>query len=262
MKLLIASVLFCTLAIKSCNITTNGFGNGIKGNKNVTSTEITIADYNQLKNFTSADIFYEQKPDNTPYLRLETDENLYECISIDVKDGILSISTKENINPSKFNIYTNSKDISNIYGRGSGLINLKNDISSNNLAIGLDGSGDIRANNIFANNLNIALKGSGDINLKNIDCTVLKSLVQGSGDIQLGGKASDAEFSVTGSGDIGAYKLTAGAAKCNVKGAGDIEVSVTDKLDATVTGSGDIKYKGSPIITRSKIKGSGDIRQK
>lgn len=260
MKLLVVPILASLLAIKSCNVTTN-MGGGIKGNKNITSTEVTISDYEELVNRTSADVFYEQDPSRSAYLRLETDENLTGYVSIEVKNNKLTISTKENINPSKFKIYTNSKAIYNLEGKGSGSINSKNKLSTENLSISLQGSGNIKVENASCNSIDMLLKGSGDISVNIVNSNTTNALVEGSGDIKLCGNTNKSSLFVKGSGDISAYKLSSKTSNAEIKGSGDIEISVIDLLNAKVTGSGDIKYKGNPEVSKS-IKGSGSIKQK
>lgn len=260
MKLLVIPILASLLAIKSCNVTTN-MGGGIKGNKNITSTEIAISDYEELVNRTSADVFYEQKTSSPAYLRLETDENLTRYVSIDVNNNKLTISTTENINPSKFKIYTNSKSISNLTGKGSGSINIKDKLSTENLSVSLHGSGDIKIENASCNSIDMLLKGSGDISVNNIKSNTIDASVEGSGDIKLSGNTNKSTLTVKGSGDISAYKLTSATSNAEVKGSGDIEIRVTNLLNAKMAGSGDIKYKGNPEVSKS-IKGSGSIKQK
>jgi Putative auto-transporter adhesin, head GIN domain len=41
--------------------------------------------------------------------------------------------------------------------------------------------------------------------------------------------------------------------------AGDADVHATEKLTASVTGSGDIRYAGSPKKVDRNVKGSGSI---
>ena len=44
-----------------------------------------------------------------------------------------------------------------------------------------------------------------------------------------------------------------------VAGSGDADVNVTNKLDASVSGSGDVRYTGNPKSISSSKSGSGDI---
>jgi hypothetical protein len=44
-----------------------------------------------------------------------------------------------------------------------------------------------------------------------------------------------------------------------VNGSGDITVKVVGTLDARISGSGDVRYKGTPAEIKKQVSGSGDI---
>jgi len=46
-----------------------------------------------------------------------------------------------------------------------------------------------------------------------------------------------------------------------VSGAGTCEISVTNKLEATVLGSGTIKHKGNTKEVNKKVYGSGSVER-
>jgi hypothetical protein len=87
-------------------------------------------------------------------------------------------------------------------------------------------------------------------------------LVTGSGEIDLTGNVENLEATVTGSGEIDAEKLIAQSATTLVSGSGEIEVQAMNILEATIQGSGDINYIGTPKMINKKIVGSGEISQK
>ena len=83
--------------------------------------------------------------------------------------------------------------------------------------------------------------------------------LSGSGDINLSGRTTDFTVSVSGSGDIKAYDLEADFVRATVSGSADIRVTANQSIDARVSGSGDIHYRGNPKKIKSKASGSGDI---
>ena len=87
----------------------------------------------------------------------------------------------------------------------------------------------------------------------------MKATISGSGDITLNGKTTDFEVRVSGSGDVNAYDLSALNVTANVSGSADIEVTATEMIQARVSGSGDISYRGNPKKIDTKSSGSGDI---
>lgn len=234
---LILMFIASILAIKSCNM--DSIGNGKRGDGKVESIEIPVTDYWQINNLGPGDIVYEQKADTAPYCRLEIDHNLIASVSIEAKNGVLKVSKIENINPTVFKIYTNSKELKLIENSGSGDILLNGAISGEEL--------------------NIEMKGSGDFTAHNLNSTKLSVNLEGSSDIRLGGSTSEGSISIKGSGDIDAYALVAKNMLCSIHGAGDAKLNVTDSLKIKIHGSGDVKYKGAPAHISQSVKGSGSI---
>jgi hypothetical protein len=123
----------------------------------------------------------------------------------------------------------------------------------------MSGSGDITSKDkIKGNSLKLAVAGSGDIKLE-MDVQTAKSAISGSGDIELSGRAIEFEAAVSGSGDIEAYDLKTEKSELKIAGSGSIGISVEKEIVARVSGSGDIKYKGTPRIEDIKVSGSGSV---
>lgn len=230
--------LFCiTLLIyatQSCSF------NSIKGIGVITEKEIVISDYNEIDFGGSANIVYEQKIDTAPYLKIEIDENLFPLLEIKSENSILTIKQKNgtNINPTKYNIITNSTDLSKIKTSGSARIHLKGKLEAKDLSFRLSGSGNVIADDIT--------------------CHSLSSKVSGSGDITLSGRATSIESSISGSGKVNAMNMYADDVICSVSGSGNFWVHADKNLKVNVSGSGNVRYKGNPQIDQS-ISGSGKV---
>lgn len=126
-------------------------------------------------------------------------------------------------------------------------------------AIGLSGSGDVFfKDGIRANTLKLQLTGSGDVTGK-LDVKTLETSLRGSGDITISGRADNSSVSVVGSGDYSAGDLVTMSTAVSVRGSGDARVNASEKLEASVAGSGDIHYRGSVKSVSSSKSGSGDI---
>ena len=105
----------------------------------------------------------------------------------------------------------------------------------------------------------LGIAGSGDIRAPELRGASLKLSVAGSGDIVIGGgKVADLAVSIAGSGDVMTAKLEAQRAKVSISGSGDATVWARETLSVSVAGSGDVRYYGDPALSRS-IVGSGDI---
>lgn len=105
----------------------------------------------------------------------------------------------------------------------------------------------------------LKLTGVGQILAENdFELTDLSAHLMGVGEINLRGNAESLDIRLIGVGTVKAFDLNTDRCKILLSGVGDAEVFVNTELDVTITGSGDVSYKGDPSIT-SNISGSGSI---
>ena len=83
--------------------------------------------------------------------------------------------------------------------------------------------------------------------------------LSGSGNIAVDGVADRVTISLPGSGNIECKGLKAKSAKVTLMGSGTVTVYASETLDASVAGSGAIRYDGSPAQVTKSITGSGTI---
>lgn len=102
------------------------------------------------------------------------------------------------------------------------------------------------------------LDGSGDLSLSRLDGGSLRLLTNGSGDVHASGRLDRVQADVDGSGDLGLGEVIAQSAVISLSGSGDADVHAVQSLDATVHGSGDVRYTGHPQLTR-EVSGSGSV---
>ncbi len=82
-----------------------------------------------------------------------------------------------------------------------------------------------------------------------------------SGKLNLGGIIQKAYFDIAGSGTIRAFDLHVEDMKCKIAGSGDIDITANNSIDASIAGSGRIKYKGDAKDIKKSVAGSGSIKQ-
>lgn len=127
--------------------------------------------------------------------------------------------------------------------------------------ISLAGSGNIRIEGLLkAGALEVSLSGSGNI-VGNVDAQSLDIRQSGSGNTKLSGSAKQVEFNCSGSGNINCYDLITDDCEVRISGSGNAEVSVNRELSASISGSGNIRYKGNGNLVRASTAGSGKIRK-
>ncbi|MDC6367028.1 MULTISPECIES: head GIN domain-containing protein [Flavobacteriaceae] len=218
------------------------WGKRIKGNGNTVTIERSVGEYDAvaLAGWFDVELVSGQEGE----LTLKGESNLLEHIKTEVKDGKLVIKTERGVNLRPSN-----------WSKGIYITVPVEDIKT----VSLSGSGDIVGKTTLkADSFKTSMAGSGDVSLT-IEAQSVSASLSGSGDINLSGKTTDLDVHVAGSGDIKAYDLEAEFVTAAVSGSADIKVTANQSIDARVSGSGDISYRGNPTKIKSKASGSGDI---
>ena len=245
-----------------------GFGSKtVKASKNYVTKDIKVDNFTKLSVAGSPDVTYTQKS-GKPTVEVYTSDNIVDLLDIHVKDNTLYIGFKKNVSVSynKLEVRVSAEKLNGIAVAGSGDVELKNGLKTDNLKIAVTGSGDISGNSISCTDLDISIAGSGDINSSDITCNDLQVSVAGSGDMKLNnvtanftrasvagsGSTQEAEYSVAGSGDLLASDFVAKKASASVAGSGDIKCHATDFLKVRTSGSGSVGYKGNPELDYPK----------
>ena len=201
-----------------------------------------ITGFNAVNVAGSFDVYITQGSSES--VKVDAPADIIGRIVTEVEGGTLKIYTKreENGNWSwhdkKVVIYVAIKDVNAISLSGSGDVFFKDGVKATTLKLKLTGSGDI----------------SGRLSVKNLD-----SSIAGSGDITVTGSADNSSVSVVGSGDFTANNLVTSTTTVRVAGSGDARVNASEKIDASVIGSGDVHYTGSPKSINTSKAGSGSV---
>ncbi|MCS6973998.1 MAG: DUF2807 domain-containing protein [Cyclobacteriaceae bacterium] len=172
-----------------------------------------------------------------------------------------------------------TKNINALHVSGSGEMLVMTRVKANNLNLKVSGSGSLKVE-ADAGDVTAHVSGSGDItlrgNLKNVKSSVSGSGkinlqadvaglatfdISGSGDALAQGSANEVEAQISGSGKVLAAGLATKSCKVRISGSGSVEINVSDELDATISGSGDVRYTGNPSRLNVHSSGSGKIRK-
>ncbi len=128
-----------------------------------------------------------------------------------------------------------------------------------------EGSGTVSIQYNFNPDASLELEASGPgsiFTLNAINAAKISAKVYGVGDINLSGGivgTTELDAFVKGSGSIHAFFLNTKNTNAVVSGSGNVECNVLAKLDAHVTGSGNVLYKGNPAIVNPVITGTGKV---
>ncbi len=211
------------------------------GSGNVTSETRTVDAFHSVKLGGWGNLYVTQ--DGKSEIHIEAEDNVLPLLQTYVRDGVLVIEHErfKCITPRKpVDVYVSMEEVKRLSLSGSGKI--------------------IGQTEIISDSLEVSVSGSGDINLE-VETEELKTTISGSGDAKLKGDATTHDITISGSGDIESYELDTEKSTVKVFGSGKTEVSVSNELDVTIAGSGDVYYKGDPANLNTQISGSGKMKK-
>jgi len=220
-------------------------------------------------------------------VELEGSKDILSKIETTVSGGRLSIG-RENDNWKMWNwdkddrivVYVTVKDLEGVSVSGSGDLIGESKFKTGDLNLNVSGSGSLTLEADANGELNADVSGSGRIEFKG-NCKDLESKVSGSGKVSLSlasassvevgvsgsgkilanGTAKEIKANISGSGEVLAADLVVDACTIRISGSGDVEVNVKNELDASISGSGSVTYKGNPSHVNSHASGSGKVRK-
>lgn len=181
-------------------------------------------------------------------------------------------------NDDQVTVYVTIKDLQGVSVSGSGDLIGEGKFTTGNLTLDVSGSGSLKIDVDASGNIEADVSGSGDMSLTG-KCEDFSSDVSGSGSIELAmtihdeadfevtgsgktrasGTANIAKASISGSGKVLAAELVVNRCDVHITGSGDVEIHVKEALDANISGSGTVLYKGNPSKVNSDASGSGKV---
>ncbi len=106
----------------------------------------------------------------------------------------------------------------------------------------------------------VEVVGAGDMWVTKVDNARLSVAATGAADVHLSGKTKELSLAATGASDVFAYDLDVQVATATLTGEADAKLTVFKSLNVTITGPGDLHYKGNPTVSKT-IVGNGDVKQ-
>jgi hypothetical protein len=105
-----------------------------------------------------------------------------------------------------------------------------------------------------------SLTGSGNITIGGLSGGSLRLDLSGSGNISAAGTVEALSATLGGSGNILCDDLQASSASVEINGSGNVTVYASQRLEATISGSGAVTYRGNPAQVEQSVSGSGSIQ--
>lgn len=228
----------------------------IEGNGQVVTELRTLPPFDEIINEGEFHVYLEQ--DSVFEVFIEAESNLIPHIRTRINGAKLEIDTRENLREHyPMMLYIKTPHVNGIFLNGSGIIVGQDMIITDNLDLGISGSGNIDLDVDASEEVRVGITGSGTADMT-IFCEDLLATISGSGDMFLAGTANRGEYRISGSGTVRAQSLYLQECYARISGSGSMYVTVEQYLDAVISGSGSIYYYGNPSVNTS-ISGSGSV---
>ncbi|HEX5170907.1 MAG TPA: head GIN domain-containing protein [Cyclobacteriaceae bacterium] len=222
---------------------------------------------------------------NDEKVELEGDADVLERVETIVSGTHLDIRPKGkminwNWGGKQITAYVTMKNIEGISVSGSGDIVGEGIFNAGDLDLNVSGSGNLTVQANASGNMDADISGSGNLSVKGKGRSLDSSLsgsgtlalslavandvsfnISGSGKIDASGSSQRVKVSISGSGKIRAADFDTKICNIKIAGSGDVEIGVQDELDANISGSGSVTYRGNPGKINSHSAGSGKVRK-
>lgn len=214
----------------------------IKGNGTVIEEQRSVGNFDKVSVSGHYRVTLQEGDEGT--VTVSAEENLMDYIETEVKGGKLKIGTKKG-----YSI------------RSTEQIEVLVNYSAIN-GISMSGSGRLTANEpINATNFDMAVSGSGKIEVE-LKASDVSARISGSGSVNLAGESDQMDCAISGSGNINGYEMTVDKVTARISGSGSAKLHVKNEIDASTSGSGNIRYTGDPSIIKAKSSGSGSVKKR
>ena len=222
-------------------LTSSCLNRRIDGNGVITTEQRDVDQFNSVITDGVFNVYLSQG--RTHEVQVETDENLQGIVKIRTVNNHLYVDLAENtkFESTKMNIYITSPTYEKI--DCDGVVNINS------------------TGTIVTPNLKIENDGVGNINL-DVICESLSINSDGVGNTTLNGESENLTIRNSGVGDVDAYDHISMIVNIVNSGVGNSEVYVTEELDVTISGVGNVYYKGNPDYVHSNISGVGKLKKR
>lgn len=215
--------------------------NEIQGSGKSERQTRAVGSFTSVSNTGSWDIMISEG--NSESIEIEGDDNLLPYIETKVEGGTLIVRTSKGVSiktRKRITIYVTMTSIRELT---------------------LSGSGDIMGKGAFTSDRTVLVKvsGSGSIKLDFKRFPGLETSISGSGSIAMTGTTEKLSAVVSGSGSINCYDVISDHVAGKVRGSGSIRVHANLSIDGSISGSGNIYYRGAATNVQTHRSGSGKV---
>ncbi len=235
----------------------------VKGNGNLTRATFDLAsDYTSVTVQEGITVLLVDPA--TGEFSITADENVMEYVSVVERDGRVKVSYEPNITFQKNGIETVvtmplSAALTHIKVSSSGKIESRLPITGvSTLSLEGSSSGDIVLD-AEVNKMELEMSSSADFR-GNVSVREFEAGLSSSATVRITGHTRECTVEASSSADFKGYDFVCEEVEADVSSSGSIEITVTDKLNAEASSSGDIRYKGSPWNVKKNTSSGGSVK--
>ena len=176
---------------------------------------------------------------STESIKVDVQRGDLDDVITEINGSTLDIRTKRGTRNLKATLYITFKNLDELSVSGACDLETKGTINSDDFKLETSG----------ASSIDLAVQ-STDFELE----------VSGASKINLSGKTNDCEVDMSGASKLNALDFEVVDLDVDLSGASDADVHVTGSLSASISGAGDIRYKGSPKLEKMKTSGAATLK--
>ena len=203
-----------------------------------------------------------------PYdVQVTVDDNVVDDLRVEVRGDALHFGLRPQVRLRRVTLraQVTMPTLDAVAVSGSGAATFS-DFESRALRLSVTGSGDVQGSGISVGVMDAAVSGSGDITLEGCARESASVSITGSGDVTLRGASDDEQpagaltlqISGSGSADLGGCAFASANVRITGSGSGTLTLGSGD-LTGSISGSGEIRYRGSPARVDVRTTGSGRV---
>lgn len=258
------SSLFCILLLTSGCI----FMPSIKGDGNVITQTIDIADFDEISAEGSSILLNYSQQESAPALTVTVDQNIYDLFEFKTDGKKLVIRPKNRdrkpirLRPTEFTVTSNSTSLKKVELAGINEFNLNGKFASNEkIKFSMAGSGTIELRDtVTVDKMEVETAGKITLNASALYAREFKGQIAGKGTLNLTGAGEKADFEIAGSGKVHAFDFIISEMSCEIAGKGSVEAHAEKHINIEIAGIGNLYYKGNPSIHENKA-GLGKVKK-
>jgi hypothetical protein len=138
----------------------------VEGNYIIVNQLIDIQDFDEIRMDCPGEIIYHQLSEEQPFCQITTDENILPYLSLRVENNCLIISRNDTIiAPSKFTVYTNSRNLGKISLCDSAAVCLAGQVNAKRMDMNIAGQAQVKMDSLFCQEMRVEVVGNGKVNL-------------------------------------------------------------------------------------------------